>query len=203
MKLEMTTNWLPIIQPGLYGTYLGCMYDDVLEDYQTDFKNQLCLEAQIIMNEIFSEDWFVDNFGNVTVSNVKLNSPRYYNYDNDSLEFDLEIENPELLGEFWDRCDHWNFFEFANKNFGSRLGFISPFPYIPHLFENAFLYTEPNKDGKYEYNKAVTMLFMFAFEQYNCALDSYQKDLETEMESYCSVNELYGCEDEEESNEIY
>ena len=198
MKLEMTTNWLPIIQPGLYGTWLGDMYNDIHEDYETDFKNQLCFEAQTVMNEIFSEDWFVERFGNYTVSNVKLNHPRYYNYENDSLEFDLEIEKPELLKEIWDRFEPWDFehfFKFTKENFGSRSGFISFFPYGPDAFVDA-LHTEPNE--KYNFNKAVAMFLMFEFEQFNCALDSYQRDLETEMESYCSANGLYDYEEEDE-----
>ena len=196
MKLEMTTEWLPLIQPGLYGTYLGDLLNDIHEDYRTDFENQLCIEAQTVMNEIFSEDWFVERLGNYTVSNVKLNSPRYYNYVNDSIEFDLEIEKPELLKELWNKFEPWDFehfFRFTKENFGSHSGFISFFPYEPYEFEDALLHTEPN--GKYDFNRAVAMLLMFEFEQNHCALDSYQNDLESEMESYCSENVLY--EDDE------
>lgn len=199
MKLEMTTNWLPIIQPGLYGTYLGDLYNDIHEDYETDFKNQLCFEAQTIMNEILSEDWFVERFGNYTVSNAKLMSPNYYNYENDSIEFDLEIENPELIEKLWSEFEPWDyehFFKFTKERFGSRSGFISFFPYEPHAFENALLFTEPN--GNYDYNRAVAMLLMFEFEQHYCALDSYQKDLEENMADYCSENGLYDYEEDDE-----
>lgn len=201
MKLEMTTNWLPLVQPGLYGTWLGDMYNNIHEDYTTDFKNQLCFEAQSIMNEIFSRDSFVERFGNYTVSNVKLVSPRFYNYENDSIEFDLEIEKPELIEKLWSEFEPWDyeaFFEFAKKNYGSRSGFISFFPYESNAFEMALLYTEPNKNGRYDYNRAVTMLLMFDFEQSKCDLDSYQKDLEANMEEYCSANGLYDYEEEDE-----
>ena len=196
MKLEMTTNWLQLLQPGLYGTWLGDTYNNIHEDYETEFKNQLCFEAQTIMNEIFSEDWFVERFGNYTVSNAKLMSPSFYNYENDSIEFDLEIEKPELIKKLWSEFEPWDyehFFRFAKENYGSRSGFISFFPYEPHAFENALLFTEPNKNGKYNYNRAVAMLLMFEFEQSKCALDSYQKDLE----EYCSQNGFFDYEEEE------
>ena len=141
MKIEMTTEWLPLLQPGLYGTRLGHTLDYVKEDYIDDFKNTICFNFTSIMNEIFSEDWFVERFGNYTVSNAKLNSPRYYNYVNDSIEFNLEIENPELLKELWDKFEPWDFehfFRFTKENFGSRSGFISFFPYEPNEFEEAF-----------------------------------------------------------------
>lgn len=203
MKLEMTTNWLNILQPGLYGTNLGDIYNEVLEEYNADFKSALCLEFITTMNEIFSEDWFVERFGNFTVSNAKLISPHYYNYENDSIEFDLEIENPELLKELWDRFEPWDFehfFKFTKENFGSRSGFTSFFPYGPNAFENALLYTEPNKDGRYDFNRAVAMLLMFEFEQSKCALDSYQRDFEENVEEYCNANGLHDYDYEEEDD---
>ena len=199
MKLEMTTNWLPLLQPGLYGTRLGCTFESIHEDCTTEFETVLCSEFTSIMNEIFSEQWFVDKFGNYTVSNAKLNSPRYYNYVNDSIEFDLEIEKPELLKELWDKFEPWDFndfFKFTKENFGSYSGFISFFPYEPNKFEEAFLYTEPN--GKYDYNRAVAMLLMFEFEKSKCALDSYQCDFEVNVEEYCSMNGFDYYEEDEE-----
>ena len=199
MKLEMTTNWLPLLQPGLYGTRLGDTRDNIHEDYVGDFKNILCYEFTSIMNEIFSEQWFVNKFSNYTVSNAKLNSPKYYNYENDSIEFDLEIEKPELLKELWDKfepCDFNEFFKFTKENFGSYSGFISFFPYEPNKFEEAFLYTEPN--GKYDYNRAVAMLLMFEFEKSKCALDSYQYDFVDNVETDCYTNGLYIYEEDEE-----
>ena len=200
-KLEMTTNWFQLIQPGLYGTWLGDMYNNIHKDYETEFKNQLCFEAQSIMNEIFSRDSFVERFGNYTVSNVKLVSPRFYNYENDSIEFDLEIEKPELIEKLWNEFEPWDyehFFRFAKENYGSRSGFISFFPYESNAFENALLFTEPNKNGRYDYNRAVAMLLMFELEQSKCDLDSYQRDLEENMEEYCSQNGLYDYGEDDE-----
>ena len=201
MKLEMTTNWLNMLQPGLYGTYLGDIYNDISDEYTTDFKEALVSEFTSTMNEIFSEDWFVERFGNFTVSNTKLNSPRFYNYENDSIEFDLEIEKPELLRELYDKFEPWDFehfFRFTRETFGSRSGFVSFFPYESDKFEEALLYTEPNKNGRYDFNRAVAMLLMFEFEQSKCDLNSYQKDFEENVEEYCNANGLYDYEEEDE-----
>lgn len=199
MKLEMTTNWLPLLEPGLYGTRLGNVRDSIHEDYATEFETVLCSEFTSIMNEIFSEQWFIDKFSNYTVSNAKLNSPRYYNYVNDSIEFDLEIEKPELLVELWNEFEAWDreeFYKFARENFGSHSGFISFFPYEPYKSMEAFLFAEPN--GKYDYNRAVAMLLMFEFEKSKCALDSYQCDFEVNVEEYCSMNGFDYYEEDEE-----
>lgn len=190
MKLEMRTYWLPVINPGLYGTKLGNTYNEVAEEYTEDFRKQLCLEFESLMNKLFSEYWFVKLFGNVTVSNCVLNSPKYYNYENDFIEFDMEIEHPELILEYWETLDIWDkhkFFKWTNENYGNRPGFVSNFPYAINDFEYA-LYT---MKGDYDYNQAVAMLIRYAIEESNCATDSYQEDLEGLMEEYCTENALY------------
>ena len=187
---------MPIIQPGLYGTNLDYLLCDVAEEYTSDFKNQLCFEATSIMNEIFSEDWFVDKFGNYVVSNANLYSPQFYNYTNDRIDFDLEIEKPELLIEkYYETFEPWDyeeFFKWTKKNYGSYDGFISFFPYKPNDFDHA-LYT---KENNYKYERAIAMLIMFALHKGNCALDSYQYDFEDNMNEYCSQNGLLDYEEE-------
>ena len=199
MKLEMTTEWLGLIQPGLYGTNLGYLLCEVAEEYTEDFQKQLCFEATSIMNEIFSEDWFVEKFGNYVVSNAKLHSPQYYNYTNDRIEFDLEIEKPELLikdyYEEFDACNREEFLEWAEQNYGSYDGFISHFPYTYEKFEKALYSKEPTY--WYSYERAIAMLLMYAIHKSNCALDSYQHDFENNMEEYCAYNGLLYEEDEE------
>ena len=197
MILEMTTQWLPIIQPGLYGTELGDLYDGINEEHTRDFKRQLCFEVQSVMNEIFSEDWFVNRFGNVTVSNCVLKSPRWYNFVNDWIEFDLDIQRENLLKDYYECFEAWDredFFRWAKANFGSRSVFISFFPYEPDKFDEA-MYT--NK-GNYNYERAIAMLITYAIEKSKCALDSYQRDLEDTMREYCSQNGLFDYEDDDD-----
>ena len=60
MKLEMTSTWIPILQPGLYGTSLGNTFEQCYDDDMTneEFKKQLCHSFESVMNEIFNEDPF-------------------------------------------------------------------------------------------------------------------------------------------------
>lgn len=193
MILEMTTNWLPIIQPGLYGTELGDLYDGINEEYTRDFKRHLCFEVESIINEIFSEDWFVNRFGNVTVSNCKLKSPSWYNFANDWIEFDLEIKRENLIKDYYECFEAWDredFFKWAKANFGSRSGFISFFPYEPEKFEEA-MYTIK---GNYDYERAIAMLITYAIEKSKCALDKYQNKLAENMAEYCNMNGLFDYE---------
>ena len=195
MKLEMTTEWTPLIQPGLYGTYLGDLLNDIHEDYETDFMNQLVLESTSIMNEIFSEDWFVDRFGNVIASDATLHSPSYYNFENDRIDFDLEIDKQKIF-DYWDTFEEWNkkdFFKWTKVNYGSYDGFISFFPYEREDFEDVL----STMQGNYKFNRAVAMLIMYAIEKSNCALDSYQNDLEDTMQEYINANCLYDYEDDD------
>lgn len=206
MKIEMTTLWLPIICPGLYGTELGNTFEEITdeEEIKDMFKSQLCFEVQSVLNEIFSEDWFVREFGNVTVNNCIFKSPRFYNFENDSVEFDLEIEEPQRLLMYYQNLkpngNYHYFHRWIKDKFGSRSGFISFYPYEIHSFKEALFETEINKEGKWNYNRAIAMLLTYILEcDSNCALDSYQRDLEDTMAEYCSGNGLfdYGEDDEE------
>lgn len=196
MKIEMTTGWLPLIQPGLYETYLGEMLNDIHEDYTTDFKNKLCLESVSVMNEIFSEDWFVNIFGNVIASDATLHSPQWYNYENDRIDFDLEIEEQKIF-DYWNTFEEWNkedFFKWTKENYGSRSGFISFFSYERKDFEYALCTIIQDN---YNFNRAVGMLLMYAIEKSHCALDSYQRDFEDTMQEYINANGLYDYEEDE------
>lgn len=185
MKLEMNTNWLSILQPGTYGTYIGKLLNNVLDEDMDDFKKYICIEAGCVMNEIFSEDWIVEMFGNITVSNVTLHSPEFYNYSNDWLEFDMEIEHPEKFMELYERFEAWDreeFFAWCQKEYGSRSGFISFFPYEKDQFEKVIYKTKETRS--YDYERSIAMLLMFEINKSNCALDSYQKDFEQNLEEF-------------------
>ena len=41
MKLEMTTNFLHLIEPGTYGTNLGDAIENLDENYFDDFRNAI------------------------------------------------------------------------------------------------------------------------------------------------------------------
>ena len=206
MKIEMTSLWLPLLQPGLYGTNLGNMFEQIFDEdeIKEDFQSQICHQYESIMNEIFNEDWFVDTFGNIVVNNCVFKSPQYYNFENDSIEFDLEIEDSLKLLLYYHKLKHQNktddFYNWIQKNFGSHPGFISMFPYEKYAFKKALFETEPDNNKKYcQYTMAVAMLLTYAIEKdSNCATDSYQRDFEDNISEYCSSYGYFNYDEDDE-----
>ena len=205
MKLEMTSTWIPVIQPGTYGTNLGSILEECSDDDMTKemFNEQLSFEYGTILNEIFGEKWFIDTFGNVTVDTGKcvLKSPRYYNYENDSVEFEMEIADVNKLLLYYQNLKQQGkqheFHRYIKEHFGSRSGFISFFPYEVHEFKQALFETEPVYEKKHcKHSMAVAMLLTYALEYDSmCDLENYQKDLEGHMEEYCSSYGLFDYDD--------
>ena len=85
MKLEMTTDFLHLIEPGTYGTNLGDTMENLDENYLDDFKNAIVEYGIEKINEILSEDSIVALFGKCKAENGSLISLRWYNYENDCL----------------------------------------------------------------------------------------------------------------------
>lgn len=157
MKLEMTTNFLRIINPGTYGTLLGDFLNDIRDEHVDDWLDAMVEHGIKKINEILSEDFFVAEFGECKAENGKMNSPRFYNYENDSIEFDLII--PDETIELIRRVEYDDeFFKWTKENYGSHSGFISFFPYTREKFERAVL-----KDDL-DLSRAVAMVVMKAVE---------------------------------------
>lgn len=171
MKLYMNTNFLHLIEPGTYGTILGDYLNDIRDECTDDWLNAMVEHGIEKINEILSEEFIVDRFGVLKAENGKMNSPRFYNYENDSIEFDLIIpdETIELIRsvEYDDE-----FFEWTKENYGSHSGFISFFPYTREKFEKAVL-----KDDL-DLSRAVSMLIMKAVEDNvsESEIDKWQED---------------------------
>ena len=68
------------------------------------------------------------SLGVCKVENASLNSPQFYNYENDSIEFDLIIPE-ETIEKFRNAEYDDDFFKWSKRNYGSYDGFISFFPY--------------------------------------------------------------------------
>lgn len=176
MRLEMTTDFLHLIEPGTYGTTLGDYLNDIRDECTDDWLNAMVEHGIEKINEILSEEFIVDRFGVCKAENGKMNSPRFYNYENDSIEFDLIIldETIELIKsvEYDDE-----FFKWTKKNFGSHSGFISFFPYTREKFERAVL----NDD--LDLSRAVAMLIMKAVEDNvsESEIDKWQEDYQWDV----------------------
>lgn len=176
MKLEMTTNFLHLIEPGMYGTNLGNAMDNLDENYFDDFRKAIVEYGIEKMNEMLSEDSIVALFGECKAKNGSLNSPSWYNYENDSIEFDLIVPD-ETIKHVRNAEYNDEFFEWTKQNYGSYSGFISFFPYKREQFETAL------KTSGLDFSRAFAMVMMKAFEQNFCEEETNrcQRDFEEDV----------------------
>lgn len=158
MMLHMTTDFLHLIEPGMYGTNLGEFMYQLADEYIDDFKNAIVLYGVDKINEMLSEDSIIESLGVCKVENASLNSPQFYNYENDSIEFDLIIPD-ETIEKFRNAEYDDDFFKWSKRNYGSYDGFISFFPYERQQFEMAL------KTSDLDLSRAISMIIMKIFEQ--------------------------------------
>lgn len=158
MMLHMTTDFLHLIEPGMYGTNLGEFMYQLADEYIDDFKNAIVLYWVGKINEMLSEDSIIESLGVCKVENASLNSPQFYNYENDSIEFDLIIPE-ETIEKFRNTEYDDEFFKWSKRNYGSYDGFISFFPYERQQFEMAL------KTSDLDLSRAISMIIMKIFEQ--------------------------------------
>lgn len=124
MKIVMSTEWMPLVNPGLYGTALGYIADDIQEEYYNEYKN---IVADFTAKKI-------EDLTECLCCNAVMRSPKFYNYSNDSVEFDIFIPD-EILKEMHNiPADAYEFFL---NEFGSHPGFISMMPYTKEKFKIA------------------------------------------------------------------
>ena len=182
MKLEMTTNFLQLIEPGTYGTLLGDYLNDIRDEHVDDWLNAMVEHGIKKINEMLSEDFIIEKFGACTAENGKMNRPRFYNYENDSIEFDLIVPDDAIERIRNTEYDD-DFFEWTENNYGSHPGFISFFPYTKEKFEKAI------QKEDLDLSRAIGMLFMKMFEENldEGEMQSYQKDYEDDViEELCN-----------------
>lgn len=183
MKMKMNTKILPIIIPGLYGTYLGDCYGDISEECEDSFKELLCREAENYMNQILYE--INDKIEFSTVCSASFHSPKWYNYENDWLEFEINtIENIRGRVTSYYYENEEEFLQFAASRYGSYDGFISFFPYTKCKYERAL----QNDNDDTSFIMAIAMMIMFLITKRDVDLDAYQRMFEDEVEEKASDN---------------
>ena len=192
MKLYMNTSILPLIQPGLYGTYLGDIYEELNEDYNEDFKQALCEYGLNSMQEILNEDSIKNVIGLCQIENVTFSSPRFYNYENDWFNFDLIIEDeiPKQILYCVEHIYKKLFFDWIEEKYGSRSGFTSFFPYTREKYIEAI-------KGK-DVVRSVAMYIMFSIHVNDIDLEQYQLDFEDDVQEEGNRNGWFYYDEEEE-----
>ena len=191
MKLEMTTSFLHLIEPGTYGTNLGDAMENLDENYFDDFRNVIVEYGIEKINEILSEDSIVALFGKCKAENGSLNSPSWYNYENDYIEFDLIV--PDETVKYVRNAEYDDeFFKWAKQNYGSYSGFISFFPYERERFGMTL------KTSDLNFSRAFAMVMTKAFEQNFCEEEiiKYQHDFEDDVMEEGNKNGWFICESE-------
>lgn len=193
MRLQMTTEFMPLIEPGLYATTLGDYSNHIMYDHLNDFRNAVAQCGIAKINEILSDDLLVRVFEECRAENGEMNSPRFYNYENDSIEFDLIVPDTTIKiirkTEFGGK-----FFEWAKENFGSYDGFISFFPYEEEDFKEVL------KTDGLNLSRAIAMVIMFGVEKAigKAEMERYQRDFEDDVIEIAYQNNWF--EDEEEDD---
>ena len=192
MKLHMNTSILSLVQPGLYGTRLGDTYEVLEEDYNKDFKQALCKYGLDSMQEILNENSIKNEIGLCQIENVTFSSPRFYNYENDWFDFDLilEDENTKQILFHVENIYKETFFDWIEKKYRSRSGFISFFPYTKEKYIEAI-------KGK-DVERAIAMYIMFLIHITDIDLEQYQLDFEDDVQEEWNRNGWFYYEEEEE-----
>ena len=180
MKIEMSTDLLPIVNPGLYGTFIGSYYEDCLDEYANDFKN---LVVEIGMNKI---NEVLNDIG-LNAENGKLWSPRWYNYSNDQIHFNV-VTNDNLLEIIKEETESEDFWEYVNdkEEWKSYDGYICCMPIEKEKFYKSL------EVGNYNMERAVAMYINWRIE---CnfsdeSLEEIQRDFENDIveEVNCNTN---------------
>lgn len=173
IKLGMSTDYLPIINVGLYGTYLGNL--EIKDEYIQDYKRLICEKAKECMERVF------DDFCKIVFSDVTFCSPMYYNYRNDWLEFEIELD--DIILDFCeDVSEDEDFLKFIKRNFGSYPGFISFMPYTKEKYKTALCSNDARELAK------VVGMYMTYFANSHVYFDELQEDFENDTIEYVHGN---------------
>ena len=157
MKLRLNTSICPIVDVGMYGSFLDPQHIFEFDEYEiyrcdtlTEEEKEYCSNS-IYMNfdtaaykqtvAIYAteviEDLFNDIRGTIEISlceGASIYSPKFYNFDTDQLEFDVEISSSEIIKiivRLGDEQFSEKFFGWARENYKSHSGFYSFMPCEP------------------------------------------------------------------------
>lgn len=176
---DMNTDVIPVVDFGCYGGILSdaledvfvwdCVnieafdpddeyYDEVVElindkyDGTQDFYDQVLRYAPSTIQDAFNE---YEIPATVISGSCKWDRPSYYNYRDDSIEFDMSIDTGWVESKFMELKDDSKFKKFINREFSSRDGFIS---FMPNDTESYRELLDPNNN---EYWKLVSAIIQY------------------------------------------
>lgn len=193
--IKTSTEILPLLFCGLYGTILGSYYDDCAEEYLQDFKNYLVDTAKDKIGEMIQE---CESLHGIEVKDFSFNSPQWYNYHNDTVEFTLEIpDSLELKASSWILSikDEEKTIKEIKEIFGSHSGFYSFAP--ADSWEDMLNGITHNSryDTQDKFERALQIYIYFQLIK-SCELNEYQKNFEEEIIEHGNQNGWFDREED-------
>ena len=197
---DTNTDVMPVVDFGTYGGMLSWALEDVF-DY--DAVNLEAFEGSEYYDEVAQliEDQYsgVDEFLNqvldyapdyiqqafdeyeiqakVVPGSCQWYHPSYYNYEDDSIVFDMEVDTAWVESKLAEFSDDPGFKDFLRKEFSSRSGFIS---YMPNDISE---YSELLDPDAPEYWKVVSAIVQFIVSENMSIREGVTQDLLEAVES--------------------
>lgn len=127
IRLELNTEMIRLFN-GCYDSIWDVReYDDDGQELEIEYNFEDLMKSIIQAYQEKEDDILYDldiHFIKSIHFNGKYDSPKYYNYSNDSINFDIEIDRPKLLKKLKE-LDNDEFKTYLNEHFTDYDGFIS------------------------------------------------------------------------------
>ena len=206
---KLGTDTIPIMDFGCYGgalsylsqdvfSYWICEEDnirnsddmdpediaDVLELIAEEYDGRETFDAQVLRLAPSYLQQALDEYGiaaKIVPGSCKWYHPREYNFGDDTMDFDLEVDTDWVANTFMELADKPEFQECLREHFSSYDGFIS---FIPNNVSELEELLDPNDK---DYWKVVSALVHYFVDQD----PEIAKDITNEMVEYIAENPEY------------
>lgn len=171
MKIELSTELLPIVQPD---TYWNNLWVDINDEYVDEVKQMMMQICGDYIREALEETDFAD--AKVTMKAFK--SPSQYNYGTDWCLFDLEFDD-NMIDIIKDKAKNsQDFISWSRKEYRSYDGYISFAPLGDEYFKAL---DGPLDTLHYKKEYAISMWIMYQLRNYPNKQEEYEMDVREQM----------------------
>jgi len=198
MKIKLNTNLCPIINVAMYNSCLSLDSRLAGTDYNMKHSENTTQEERdyYCANDGCDIDRYKKDIADIAIEHIKaffddirhiidvkvgndmsIWSPRWYNFANDELDFEIEIEQPVVDKIIADVQDNDKFFQWARDEYHSYDGFISFMPYWCDEYMDAI----KNMNSQ-DFDRALSMYFMWLLTRVVNMMDA---------EEYCTVYQYF------------
>ena len=181
--IELNTNLIPIFG-GTYNTEWEVYeIDDDNQELDLDYKFEDLMKSilkayqdQSYLIEAELKDLGIDFLSNIKF--ISTYSPREYNFETDSINFECEVDENKLLRKIGE-IDNEEFRKFLDDNFSDRDGFMS---FTPNTIDKL---VKAIADGNGQYNQAIGAVCQYI-------LRNDYGNIEQEVREYWNSNGYLG-----------